>query len=155
MKTVAALRMARAELLRIQKGDFSMYTMMQICKEADMTYQTLKYYCNEGLIPNVKRDKNNRRVFDDKDLKWIKDLVCLKKCGMSIQEMKEYLDLCLQGESTIQQRKAMLDKKRKALLDSIEELKGCVDYIDWKQNFYDEVLSGRRPYVSNLIRTDE
>ena len=128
-----------------------MYTMMQICKEADMTYQTLKYYCNEGLIPNVKRDKNNRRIFDEKDLKWIKDLVCLKKCGMSIQEMKEYLDLCLQGQSSIHQRKEMLDKKRKALLDSIEELKDCVDYIDWKQEFYDEVLSGKRPYVSNLI----
>ena len=70
---------------------------------------------------------------------------------MSIQEMKEYLDLCLQGESTIQQRKEMLGKKRKALLDSIEELKGCVDYIDWKQEFYDEVLSGKRSYVSNLI----
>lgn len=132
-----------------------MYTMMQICKEADMTYQTLKYYCNEGLIPNVKRDKNNRRIFDEKDPKWIKDLVCLKKCGMSIQEMKEYLDLYLQDQSSIQQRKEMLDKKRKALLDSIEELKGCIDYIDWKQNFYDEVLSGKRPYVSNLIRVDE
>lgn len=132
-----------------------MYTMMQICKEADMTYQALKYYCNEGLIPNVKRDKNNRRIFDEKDPKWIKDLVCLKKCGMSIQEMKEYLDLYLQDQSSIQQRKEMLDKKRKALLDSIEELKGCIDYIDWKQNFYDEVLSGKRPYVSNLIRVDE
>ena len=131
-----------------------MYTMMQVCKEADMSYQTLKYYCNEGLIPNVKRDKNNRRVFDERNLKWIKDLVCLKKCGMSIQEMKEYLNLCLQGESTIQQRKAMLDRKRKALLDSIEELKGCIDYIDWKQEFYDEVLSGKRPYVSNLIQVD-
>lgn len=131
-----------------------MYTMMQVCKEADMSYQTLKYYCNEGLIPNVKRDKNNRRVFDERNLKWIKDLVCLKKCGMSIQEMKEYLNLCLQGESTIQQRKAMLDRKRKALLDSIEELKGCIDYIDWKQEFYDEVLSGKRPYVSNLIQMD-
>ena len=119
-----------------------------------MSYQTLKYYCNEGLIPNVKRDKNNRRVFDERNLKWIKDLVCLKKCGMSIQEMKEYLNLCLQGESTIQQRKAMLDRKRKALLDSIEELKGCIDYIDWKQEFYDEVLSGKRPYVSNLIQMD-
>lgn len=132
-----------------------MYTMMQICKEADMTYQALKYYCNEGLIPNVKRDKNNRRIFDEKDPKWIKDLVCLKKCGMSIQEMKEYLDLYLQDQSSIQQRKEMLDKKRKALLDSIEELKGCIDYINWKQNFYDEVLSGKRPYVSNLIRVDE
>lgn len=128
-----------------------MYTMMQVCKETEMTYQTLKYYCNEGLIPNVKRDKNNRRIFDDRDLKWIKDLVCLKKCGMSILEMKEYLNLCLEGPSTIQERKDMLAKKREALLSSIEELKGCVDYIDWKQNFYDDVLSGKRPYVSNLI----
>lgn len=128
-----------------------MYTMMQVCKETDMTYQALKFYCNEGLIPNVKRDKNNRRVFDERDVKWIKDLVCLKKCGMSIQEMKDYLALCLQGQSTIPQRQKMLDKKREALLASIEELKGCVDYIDWKQNFYNDVLSGKRPYVSNLI----
>ena len=128
-----------------------MYTMMQVCKEAEMTYQTLKYYCNEGLIPNVKRDKNNRRVFDERDLKWIKDLIFLKKCGMSIVEMKEYLNLCLQGPSTIQERKEMLAKKRESLLSSIEELKGCVDYIDWKQDFYDDVLSGKRPYVSNLI----
>ena len=132
-----------------------MYTMMQVCRELDMTYQTLKYYCNEGLIPGVKRDENNRRIFDEKDVKWIKDLTCLKKCGMSSLEMKEYLELCLQGESTIMQRKEMLAKKREALLGSIKELENSVAYIDWKQNFYDEVLSGARPYVSNLIRTEE
>ena len=38
---------------------------------------------------------------------------------------------------------------------SIKELRHSVDYIDWKQNFYDEVLSSARPYVSNLIRTEE
>ena len=74
-----------------------LYTMMQVCKKADMTYQTLKFYCNQGLVPNVKRDHNNRRVFDERDLKWIQDLVCLKKCGMSIQEMKAYLDLSCRG----------------------------------------------------------
>ena len=132
-----------------------MYTMMQVCREVDMTYQTLKYYCNEGLIPNVKRDGNNRRIFDEKDVKWIKDLTCLKKCGLSIQEMKEYLELCLQGESTILRRKQMLTEKRKALKSSIQELEDSVAYIDWKQNFYDEVLSGARPYVSNLIRAVE
>lgn len=132
-----------------------MYTMMQVCKEANMSYQTLKYYCNEGLVPNVKRDKNNRRIFDERDLKWIKDLICLKKCDMSIQEMKEYLDLCMQGEYTIRQRKEMLTKKRNALLASIEELKGHVEYIDWKQEFYDDVLSGKRPYVSNLIPVEK
>ena len=132
-----------------------MYTMMQVCKETNLTYQALKFYCNEGLVPNVKRDKNNRRMFDERDVKWIKDLVCLKKCGMSIQEMKVYLDLCLEGESTIPQRKEMLDQKQKELNQQIAELKDCVAYIDWKQGFYDEVLSGKRPYVSNLIRVEE
>ncbi len=132
-----------------------MYTMMQVCRELDITYQTLKYYCNEGLVPGVKRDSNNRRIFDEKDVKWIKDLTCLKKCGMSILEMKEYLELCLQGESTIMMRKEMLAKKQAELRNSIQELEDSVAYIDWKQNFYDEVLSGKRPYVSNLIRTEE
>lgn len=132
-----------------------MYTMMQVCRETNMTYQALKYYCNEGLVPNVKRDANNRRVFTQRDVKWIKDLVCLKKCGMSIQEMKEYLALCLQGESTIPQRKKMLEIKQKALKTSIEELENSVAYIDWKQNFYDEVLSGKRPYISNLLPYQE
>lgn len=128
-----------------------LYTMMQVCKKADMTYQTLKFYCNQGLVPNVKRDHNNRRVFDERDLKWIQDLVCLKKCGMSIQEMKAYLDLCLQGPATIPQRKEMLTQKQEALRRAIQELEASAAYIDWKQTFYDDVLAGRRPYVSNLI----
>lgn len=129
-----------------------MYTMMQVCRELDMTYQTLKFYCNEGLVPNVKRDANNRRVFDEHDVKWLKDLICLKRCGMSIQEMKDYLALCLQGESSIPARKQMLARKQEELRQSIRELEDSVAYIDWKQNFYDEVLSGQRPYESNLIR---
>ena len=132
-----------------------MYTMMQVCREVGMTYQTLKFYCNEGLVPNVKRDKNNRRIFDEKDIKWINDLTCLKRCSMSIQEMKEYLDLCLQGASTIPLRKELLAKKQEALRLSIKELENIVSYIDWKQNFYDEVLSGKRPYISNLIPVEE
>ncbi len=132
-----------------------MYTMMQVCRELDMPYQTLKYYCNEGLVPGVKRDSNNRRIFDERDVKWIKDLTCLKRCGMSILEMKEYLDLCLQGEATIPQRKEMLAQKQDALRLSLSQLEESIAYIDWKQNFYDEVLSGRRPYVSNLIQTEE
>lgn len=65
--------------------------------------------------------------------------------------MKEYLNLCLEGKSTIPQRKELLAKKQEALRSSIQELENSVAYIDWKQNFYDEVLSGKRPYVSNLI----
>ncbi len=128
----------------------NLFTMMQVCREADMTYQTLKFYCNQGLVPNVKRDKNNRRVFDEHDVEWVKSLVCLKKCGMSIDEMKDYLTLCLQGEASIPERKAMLAEKRARLVEQIAELKASVDYIDWKQGFYDDVMAGRTEYFSNL-----
>ncbi len=131
------------------------YTMMQACKETNMTYQALKFYCNEGLVPNVKRDKNNRRIFDERDIAWINSLTCLKKCGMSIQEMKDYLALCLQGEASIPQRKELLAEKQKALHLAVKELQDSIAYIDWKQNFYDEVLAGKRPYESNLIQVKQ
>lgn len=131
------------------------YTMMQACKETNMTYQALKFYCNEGLVPNVKRDKNNRRIFDERDIAWINSLTCLKKCGMSIQEMKDYLALCLQGEASIPQRKELLAEKQRALHLAVKELQDSIAYIDWKQNFYDEVLAGKRPYESNLIQVKQ
>lgn len=133
-----------------------MYTIREVCKQTGLTYQTVKFYCNEGLVPNVKRNENNNyREFDDRDINWIKSLDCLKKCGMSIQEMKEYLALCLKGQSTIPERKVILEKKRQQLIERIAELNSCVDYIDWKQNFYDDVLTGKTKYFSNLIIVED
>ena len=128
-----------------------LYSMKQTCEQTGLTYDTLKFYCNEGLIPNVKRDKNNYRVFNDKDIAWIKSLSCLKNCGMSIIEMKEYLKLCLEGESSIPERQKILDIKLKELNNKINEIQESINYIHWKQNFYNDVLSGKTKYYSNLI----
>lgn len=132
-----------------------MYTMKQACQKVGMTYETLKYYCNEGLVPNVKRDKNNYRVFNEDDIEWIKNLTCLKKCGMTIQDMKIYINLCLQGESSISERKIILDKQKEELIDKMNELQECIEYINWKQQFYDDVLSGKTKYYSNLIKVED
>ena len=132
-----------------------MYSMKQACELTGMTYENLKFYCNEGLVPNVKRDKRNYRIFDEHDIKWIQSLNCLKSCGMSIAEMKEYLSLCLKGQSSIPERKIILAQKKEALLQSMNELQKAVDYINWKQNFYDEVLSGKTKYYSNLIPVND
>lgn len=131
-----------------------MYSMKEACRLTGMTYENLKFYCNEGLIPNVKRDSHNYRQFDDHNIQWIKSLNCLKSCNMSIAEMKLYLALCLEGESTIPARKEILAHKKKELLQSIEEIQKAIDFIDWKQNFYDEVQSGKTPYYSNLIQEE-
>ena len=129
-----------------------MYTMKQACEATGMNYEALKFYCNEGLVPNVKRDKINRRVFDEHDIAWIKSLSCLKKCGMSLAEMKHYLALCLEGKPTIPERQIMLEEKRKHLLQELQEVQASLDYLDWKQNLYNDVLSGKTEYVSNLIK---
>ena len=128
-----------------------MYSMKEACSLTNMTYENLKFYCNEGLVPNVKRDRRNYRVFDEHDIKWIQSLNCLKSCGMSIAEMKQYLALCMEGEGTIPERKVILAEKKETLLKSITELQKAVAYIDWKQRFYDDVLSGKTAYYSNLV----
>lgn len=131
-----------------------LYSMREACIKTGLTYDTLKFYCNEGLVPNVKRDKNNYRVFNDKDIAWINSLSCLRNCGMSILEMKEYLDLCLQGESSIPERKKVLDAKLNELEKKIADIQESIDYIHWKQNFYDDILNGKTKYYSNLIQTE-
>ena len=128
-----------------------MYSMKEACVQTGMSYETLKFYCKEGLVPNVKRDSHNYRVFDDRDIKWIQSLGCLKRCGMTLAEMKEYLAYCLEGPSSIPERKEILAVKKEALLASMEKLQKAIDYIDWKQNFYDDVLSRKIEYHSNLI----
>lgn len=127
-----------------------MFTMKEVCEQVGMGYEALKFYCNEGLVPGVKRDTNNHRVFDERDVAWISSLTCLKKCGMSIEQMKTYLTLCLEGKSSIPQRQQMLARQREELLARQAELQKSLDFIDWKQQFYEDVLAGRRPYVSNL-----
>lgn len=132
-----------------------LYSMKDVCRRTGMTYEALKFYCNQGLIPNVKRNANNYRVFDDRDVAWIESLGCLKRCGMGIQEMKEYIALCFQGEASIPERKVILQRKREQLLEHIRELESAIDYIDGKQAFYDGVLAGTIPYVSNLLSDGE
>lgn len=135
--------------------DKNIYSMKQACEKTNLTYDTLKFYCNEGLVPNVKRDKNNYRIFDDNDIGWINSLTCIKKCGMSINEMKEYMNLCLKGKISIPDRKILLNNKLKELEDKKKEIQESIDYINWKCNFYDEITSGKRKYFSYLINEND
>lgn len=132
-----------------------MYTMKETCQKTGLAYETLKFYCNQGLVPNVKRDGLNHRIFDDRDVAWINSLTCLKQCDMGIVEMKEYLALCQEGEETIPERKRILEAKRRALEGEQERISQAIAYIDRKRDFYDDVLSGKRTYFSNLTAAED
>ena len=131
-----------------------MYTMKETCALVGMSYETLKFYCRSGLVPNLRRDERNRRIFDDRNIAWINSLNCLRACGMGIDEMQKYMELCLEGETTVPERQRILAEKRRILMQRMEEIQHSIDYIDAKQTFYGDVLSGRTRYFSNLIDTD-
>lgn len=126
------------------------YSMKETCKITGLTYNTLKFYCNEGLIPNVKRNKNNYRVFDDNNIGWIKNLLCLKKCGMSSQEIKNYMNLCMKGKESITERKIILDKKLTELEVKMKKIQESIDFINWKKKYYDDILNDKIEYHSFL-----
>jgi len=129
--------------------------MKEACEQVGITYETLRFYCNEGLVPNVKRDKNNYRNFDERNINWLKGLQCLKKCGMGIQDMRRYMELCLEGVSSIPERKELLAARKELLLKQIDEIRESIDFIDNKQAYFDGVLSGTIEYASNLIPADK
>ena len=106
------------------------YTMKQACKLTGMNYEALKFYCNSGLVPGLKRDQNNRRVFDERCIAWINGLTCLK-------------------------RQEILAEKREHLETQLEELRKAIAYIDEKQRFYADVTAGRTAYCSNVIDTTQ
>lgn len=132
-----------------------MYSMKEVSNLTGLSYDTLKFYCNEGLIPNVKRNARNARVFDDRDLAWISSLLCLRKCGMSLKGMKEFLDLCLQGESSIDQRLQILSQVEQDLEDKRKKLEDSLAYVRYKQKYYRDVKKGTASYFSNLIPESE
>lgn len=133
----------------------STYSMKQVCQKTGLTYDTLKYYCNEGLIPNVKRDAHNFRIFDDRDVAWIESLKCLKNCNMSLSEMKSYLALCQKGKETVPARQAILESKLSELQAEIARLESSIDFIHWKQQLYQDFLTGKQEYYSNLAPVED
>ena len=85
-----------------------LYSTREASEASGISVDTVRYYCKIGLVPRVMRDENNYRVFDEHDIAWLRGLRCLRECGMGIDQMREYMELCLDGEGSIPQRKDIL-----------------------------------------------
>jgi DNA-binding transcriptional MerR regulator len=106
-----------------------MYTVKEVAKLLELSEHTVRFYTDKGLVPNLQRDKNNNRVFNDESIKWLVGAKNLKKCGMSVQDIKKYVDLCLEGDSTIQERYKIILKQKEEALTQLEEAKLMAEYM--------------------------
>jgi len=102
-----------------------------------------------GLVPKLKRDKNNNRVFDDDSIKWLMGAKRLKKCGLSVEDIKNYVELCLEGDSTILDRYEIIRKTKEAALAQLEEAKLMVELITNKEKHYLDIVNQVIPDNTN------
>ena len=108
------------------------YTVGEMAKLLGVPSSTLRYYDKEGLLPFVERSANGIRVFHEKDYEWLQVISCLKKAGMSLKDIREYIHLTMEGDSTIDERLQLFYKQRQLLQAQMEELQHTMDVLDYK-----------------------
>ncbi|MFL6562256.1 MAG: MerR family transcriptional regulator [Bacillus sp. (in: firmicutes)] len=116
------------------------YSISEVANELNLTVYTLRYYDKEGLMPYVERTPSGTRLFKETDIGALKVIECLKATGMPIKEIKNFIDWCSDGDSTLQQRYDMF-VERKALVEAqMEELKKTMELIEHKCLYYKTAL---------------
>ncbi|WP_207650674.1 MerR family transcriptional regulator [Clostridium pasteurianum] len=106
----------------------------------NLTVYTLRYYDKEGLIPFVERAPNGTRLFKESDLDSLKIIECLKSTGMPIKDIKNFIDWCSQGDSTLHQRYDMFMERKAVVEAQMEELKKTMEVINHKCWYYKTAL---------------
>ena len=128
-----------------------MYTIGQVAEMFNMPVSTLRYYDNEGLFPSLKRESGIRR-FSDNEIEALKLIECLKKSGLEIKDIKQFMQWCTEGSSTYQQRKELFERQKKEVEGEIERLNKTLDMLKFKCWYYDTAIAdGNEERLKQMI----
>lgn len=113
------------------------YTIGELAKHLDIPASTLRYYDKEGLLPDLKRTSGGNRIFDDETLSRLALVECLKRSGLSIKDIKTFIDWCEEGDSTIDDRLNLFLRQREAVREQIAQLNRTLQTLDYKVWYYE------------------
>ncbi|SCM79179.1 Transcriptional regulator, MerR family [uncultured Sporomusa sp.] len=126
---------------------------MNIKEAAEITgisIDNLRYYERIGLIPKVPRNASGIREYDKTSLEWIAFSMRFKKAGMSLDSIREYVQLALAGEATKEARREILSETKESLEEKLRELQESLDVINYKLAIYDKTCE---PVTTKLVKT--
>ena len=112
------------------------YSIGGASQKAGISASTIRYYEKEGLLPSIKRDKNGIRSFTDEDLQSLKIIECLKATGMPIKDIQKFINLCADGDNSLQERYELFLDRKAVVQKQISELKEVEKMIDFKCWYY-------------------
>ena len=114
------------------------YTIRQVSELTGLSASALRFYEKEQLFPPVKRNEAGVRVYQEQDLERISLITCLKNTDMSIRDIKEFVALSAEGDSTLESRWKMMRQHKQAVEERIAELQGYLQRINYKVNYYEQ-----------------
>ena len=112
-------------------------TIAEVSKKYGISIDTLRYYERIGLIPAVPRNRSGIRNYDETSCGWIEMMKCMRKAGVQIEALIEYVTLFQQGENTSQARKEILIEQRKQLLLRMEDMQATLERLNHKIDSYE------------------
>ena len=113
-----------------------LYTIGEMSKKLGIPASTLRYYEKEQLLPCVERTTGGIRMFKESDLEFLRIIHCLKKAGVSISGIREFIGLLKQGDSSIDARLAFFQREKASVLQQIAELKKTLSVLEFKCWYY-------------------
>ena len=127
------------------------YTIKQLAKMFHTTEHTIRYYTDINLLP-CQRDSKNSRIFDEQSINWMRGIACLKSCGASLKDIKQYCYLCglEESEENLKARYEIILKQHELAHKKAAEAKAAAEYMDYKVKHYQDILAGFIPDDTNL-----
>jgi DNA-binding transcriptional MerR regulator len=128
------------------------YTVKTAAEKANLSPNTLRYYEKEGLLPRIHRTKNGIRHYSDEDMEWLGLICCLKNTGMSIKQIRDFVNLSTQGPETLKDRCEMLIAHKREVEEHIGEMNRHLDKVTHKIAYFTKQYE---EYVSNAMQSPE
>lgn len=133
------------------KGTTMTYTVGEAAKILGVPASTLRYYEGQGLLPAVERTPGGQRQFSAKDMEACRVIECLKASGLSIKDIKRFMDLVVEGDSTLRDRLALFEGRREAMRAEIAQMERTLAFLEFKCWYYGSAVeAGTEDAVRDL-----
>lgn len=128
-----------------------MYTIKEAARIVGESEHTIRYYAKEGLFPFLTRNKNNVRLFTEADLEGVRIVLCLRAGNMPIQEIRHYMELCKQGNATLEERLAIIRAQKERAVREMAALQARIEHLTHKEQLYVASINGTREDLCNPL----
>ena len=130
-------------------------TIAEVSRKYDITPDTLRYYERIGLIPPVPRTKGGIRDYDEESCGWIELMKCMRRAGVQIEALIEYVELFGQGDATLDARKNLLIEQRNHLISRMEDMQASLNRLNDKIEGYEQGMRAAEKDLARLRQEKE